>query len=303
MGLTAAQALALLDRLRQAAPSATASRLAAVGALIESLSQENAYLNALVSEDTSLLAGTPVPPPLADDAAAAADSGIAALDLLAGVSDALRAPLAAMHERVELVQAEMPAEIGAEQGWWLATARSYSERSLRLLDTVEQIIALEQGRVQFDLVNIVTSDVLKEAQSRCAGLVAARGHRLTLAAPPVVPLACGDYYQTLVVLVDLLDNAARYTPEGGSIRLAVDSLGTHVLFSVVDSGIGLSADDLAQVGRPFWRGDRHPLVRLHPGAGLRLYLAKRTLARQAGELIFSGEPGRGSTFSFTLPAP
>ncbi len=298
-GLTAAQALALLDRLRQAAPPATAGRLAAVAALIDSLTQENAYLNALVGEDTALLAA----PPSAADNDVPGEGGIAPLDLLAGVSNALRAPLAALHEHAELAQGELSDEIGAEQGQWLAAARSYSERSLRLLDTVEQLVALEQGRVQFDAANIVTSDVLKEAQSRCASLIAARRHRLTLAVPPVVPLACGDYYQTLVALVDLLDNAARYTPEGGSIRLAVDSLGTHVLFSVVDSGIGLSADDLAQVGRPFWRGDRHPLVRLHPGAGLRLYLAKQTLARQAGELIFSGEPGRGSTFSFTLPAP
>lgn len=299
--LNAAQALALLGKLRQAAPPATADKLAAVAALIESLTQENAYLDALVSENPPLLAAAP--PADADDDDALADD-IAPLDLLAGVGAALRAPLAAMREQAELAQAELPAAGGAgEPAWWPAAVSSASARALRLLDAVEQLVALEQGRTPFDIVNFVATDVLKEAQSRCAALIAARGHRLALAVPQVVPLAQGDYYQTLVVLTDLLENAARYTPEGGAVRLAVDSLGTHVLFSVADSGIGLSADDLAHVGQPFWRGDKHPLVRFYAGTGLRLYLAKRTLARQAGALIFFGEPGRGSTFSFTLPAP
>lgn len=298
-GLNTAQALALLSKLRQAAPPATAGRLGDVAALLESLAQENAYLNALVSEDTGLLAGAPAPAPNALPAA----GGTMALDLLAGVTEALRLPLANIRERAEMVQTGLPGQITDEQDDLLTTIYRSTARAFRLLDTVQQIIALEQGRVKLNHANFVTSELIEEARSRAADLIAARRHRLTVIVPQAVPLATGDYHQTQVVLSDLLDNAARYTPEGGTIRLSVESLGSHVLFSVADSGLGLSADDLANVGRPFWRADRHPLVRQHAGTGLRLFLAKQVLARQAGELIFYGEPGVGSTFSFTLPSP
>ncbi len=298
-GLNTAQALALLSKLRQAAPPATADRLGDVAALLESLAQENAYLNALVSENTGLLAGAPAAAP---DALPAA-GGTMALDLLAGVTEALRLPLANIRERAEMVQAGLLGQITDEQDYWLTTIYSSTERAFRLLDTVQQIIALEQGRVKLNHANFVTSELLEEARGRAADLIAARRHRLTVIVPQTVPLATGDYHQTQVVLSDLLDNAARYTPEGGAIRLSVESLGSHALFSVADSGLGLSAEDLANVGRPFWRADRHPLVRQHAGTGLRLFLAKQVLARQAGELIFYGEPGVGSTFSFTLPSP
>jgi signal transduction histidine kinase len=304
-GLTTAQALALLDKLRAAAPPATGGRLAEVAALIESLAQEKAYLNALVTENTSLLAGAPADPLPPDAAPEPPPGGLAPLELLAAAGDALRAPLSSIQDYVRLAQAEASAGLDDEAGGWLGTVSRHTERALRLLDTLAQITALEQGRVPFDHANFVTSDLLEEAQRRSARVIAARRHRLTPVVPQSVPLASGDYYQTLIVLLDLLDNAARYTPEGGMIRLSVDSLGTHVLFSVADNGIGLSAEDMVNVGRPFWRGDQHPLVRLHSDSatGLRLFLAKQILARQAGELIFSGEPGMGSTFSFTLPSP
>lgn len=305
-GLSVAQALALLGKLRQAAPPATGDKLAQVAALVENLAEENAYLNALVSENAGLLAAPPAPleplPPAPAAEPPPAD-GLVLLDLLAGVNDALRAPLVAIRERAEMVQTGLLGQITDEQEYWLTAIYSNTERAFRLLDTVQQIIAIEQGRVKIERTNFVSTDLLEEAHRRAAGLIAERRHRLGLAVPESVPLATGDFYQSLVVLADLLDNAARYTPEGGTIRLSVDSLGTHVLFSVADSGIGLSAEDLANVGRPFWRADRHPLVRLHTGTGLRLFLAKLVLAQQSGELIFSGEPGTGSTFSFTLPSP
>src|SRR5690606_32334537 len=109
---------------------------------------------------------------------------------------------------------------------------------------------------------------------RVLNRASARGHELALAVPESVPMVHGDFYQALLVLTDLLDNAIRYTPPGGTIRLSVDGLGTHVLFSVADNGIGLRPEDMDTVGQPFWRGEHHPLVRQHPGTGLSLFLAR-----------------------------
>ncbi len=116
-------------------------------------------------------------------------------------------------------------------------------------------------------------------------------------------MARGDFFQSMIILSDLLDNAVRYTPDGGTIRLSIDNLGSHVLFSVADSGIGLRPEVMDQVGTAFWRDESQPLVRESTGTGLSLFLAKQMLALQGGELIFSGQADLGSTFSFTLATP
>lgn len=301
--VTIKQALETLERLRQAAPQATAARLEQIMALMDELSQENAYLNTLIPDTSALqdepkLQSVPVPPPpekIADNHTAS--------DLLVGINDALRAPLVAIRGRAELIQAGLLGQITDEQGGWLNAIHDNTARAFALLDAIQQILDLHRGQVRIDWGRFISTDLMEEAYERVRDRAEARSHEVTITAPEIVPMAMGDFYQSLIVLTDLLDNAVRYTPLGGQIRLSVDNLGTHVLFSVADNGIGLTEEDLKHVGKPFWRGEHHRLVRQHPGTGLRLYLARRILALQQGELIFSGEPDVGSTFSFTLMIP
>ncbi len=306
-------ALELLARLRDAAPPSTAARLEQVMALIQSLSAEAAFFNAQVIDDTALLEAAPRPsapeaetsaPVQEPDTATLPDEAVAedstAFDVLKGMNDALRAPLVAIRGRAELLQAGTLGQISEEQGQWLDAIQENTERAFGLLEAVQRLIALQQNEVQVDWASFSASELLEEACRHQTAHAAAHGHELLIQLPDTIPAARGDFYQSLVVLSDLIDNAIRYTPEGGHIRLSVDDLGTHVLFSVMDNGIGLHPEDLAVVGSPFWRGTRHPLVRQHTGSGLSLFLARRLLALQGGELIFSGDPGLGSTFSFTL---
>jgi signal transduction histidine kinase len=223
--------------------------------------------------------------------------------LFSGMNDALRPPLIAIRGRAELVQAGMLGTITPEQGSWLQAIQESTDRAFAVLETIHEIMALQKGDAKIEQVNFISSDLLTEGWERIRDRAHQFQHEVTIQAPEVVPLARGDFYQSLIVLSDILDNAVRYTAPGGQIRMSVDHLGDHVLFSVADSGVGLTEEDLQNVGKPFWRGDHHRLVRQHIGTGLRLALAKEILARQNGELIFSGEPDLGSTFSFTLPAP
>jgi len=223
--------------------------------------------------------------------------------LLMGLNDALRPPLVAIRGRAELVQGGLLGQISPEQEQWLGSIHENTERTFAVLDAVQEMVQLQKGQVKINWLNFISTDLLTEAWGRLRDRARALNHEITIQAPETVPLARGDFYQTLIVLTDMLDNAVRYTPPGGQIRMSVDNLGTHVLFNVVDNGIGLRPEDMEKVGRPFWRGDHHRLVRQHNGTGLRLYLAKQVLALQEGEMIFSGEPGLGSTFSFTLRTP
>jgi len=308
--LTVNNAAEILERLRQAAPPATAAKIAQITALLENLSQENAYLNSLISEDGLPHTTAPLPAPKTEPEPPAPLSrneslpgDTSAMDLLAGINDALRAPLVAIRGRAELIQAGMLGQITGEQKQWLNAIHENTGRAFTLLDSVQQIIAMHQGRMQIDWSNFIATDLLEEALERIRDLAADQNHKVVIQKSESSPMAHGDFYQSLMVLTDILDNAVRYTPPGGQIRLSIDNLGTHVLFNVADSGIGLTPDDLIHVGQPFWRGEHHRLVRQHPGTGLTLFLARRTLALQRGELIFSGEPNLGSTFSFTLMIP
>jgi signal transduction histidine kinase len=300
-------ALELLHRLSSAAPPATSAKLEQVAALIEDLSAEAAYFNTQVFDNAAILNHRPEPivvTPAATESVAVPDQSLTddstAFDMLVGVNDALRAPLVAIHGRAELLSAGILGQITEEQAQWLTAIHENAQRAFRLLDSLQQLIAIQRGEVQVDWSFFIATDLLEEAHSRVLNRASARGHELVLVVPESVPMVRGDFYQSLVILTDLLDNAIRYTPQGGTIRLSVDSLGTHVLFSVADNGIGLRPEDMDSVGKPFWRGEHHPLVRQYPGAGLSLFLAQRMLALQGGELIFTGEPEVGSTFSMML---
>jgi signal transduction histidine kinase len=318
--LTLNQALEALAKLQAVAPTGTAGTLEQVINLLQYLSDENAYLSTLVME--SGIPSVPVPKaaPFPESAPiqpvnarrtvtsilrelkteAETDPTAA---LLTGLSEALRPPLVAIRGRSELVRGGLSGKISTEQDQWLAAIQENTERAFAVLDAVQEMVRLRKGQVKINWLNFISTDLLTEAWGRIRDRARLFNHEITIHAPDTVPLARGDFYQTLIILTDMLDNAVRYTPPGGQIRMSVDSLGTHVLFTVVDNGIGLTPDDLEKVGRPFWRGDHHRLVRQHPGTGLRLYLAKEWLSLQDGEMIFSGEPGVGSTFSFTLRTP
>jgi len=327
------QALEILNRLEAAAPGNTAAKLAQVTALLKELADENTYLNSLVLDSMPSMAEPlqPVPRPVSsvplDDYADYVDlmgadpypenpyddeTGLAvsedlppieALPLFNGLSDAMRPPLVAIRGRAELVQGGLLGQITPEQDTWLESIQENTRRAFAVLDAVQEMIAIQTGKIRIEPVNFLSTDLLSEAWEHTRDQAKLLGHNVTIQAPDLVPLAHGDFYQSLIILTHLLDNAMRYTPPGGQIKLSVDNLGTHVLLSVADNGIGLKPDDMEQIGKPFWRGSHHKLVRAHAGTGLHLYLAKQILALQDGELIFTGETGTGSTFSFTLPIP
>jgi signal transduction histidine kinase len=288
------QALNSLSDLQSVSTPQIATTLAQITALLQNLADENTYLNTLLSEGIST--------PVVEDLPRREVKTVTAY-LLTGLNEVMRPPLIAIRGRAELVQGGMLGQITPEQEQWLQAIHENTDRAFAMLDAVQQVIALQNGEVYIEWMNFISTDLLSEAYERVRDNARARQHEITIQAPEVVPLARGDFYQTLIILTDLLDNAIRYTPIGGQIRLSVDNLGTHVLFSVADNGIGLSDEDVAHVGEAFWRAEHQRLVRQHPGTGLRLFLARSILALQEGELIFSGEPEVGSTFSFTLLAP
>lgn len=304
--LTIDEAQMLLARMQAAAPPATAAKLGEIAALLQSLSHDNAYLVGLYGEALILPvatddlpqmpAATPEPevepPPVDEDDL-----------LLLQLEDSLRPRLLAIQEMVEPWTGGETTTLSAEVKGAFRQVRDQSKAAQALLDGVQMVIAVRNGLVDVTPLIFSANMLMREAERQARERTEAREQSLSVVHPEGELDAVGDYQSLLSVLLDLIDNASRYTPRGGHIRIKAESLGTHVLFSVEDNGIGLRPDDEAQIGEPFWRASDQPLVRQHAGTGLKLYLAKQVLARQGGELIFSGEPEMGSTFSFMVPAP
>lgn len=179
---------------------------------------------------------------------------------------------------------------------------SNAENALALLDSFELITQLRHQSLSIQSQEFEATELLSAAKQIVQARANAHDHEINLQVDDALPRVRADFERSLIILIDILDNAIRYMPNDSMIRLSADTLGTHVLFTVADNGIGLTPEECEQVGKPFWRAMRQPLVRHHSGTGLRLFLAKRILALQGGELFFSGEPNLGSSFSFTLPA-
>jgi signal transduction histidine kinase len=128
-----------------------------------------------------------------------------------------------------------------------------------------------------------------------------REQNLALEIAERLPLAYADPGHVRQIASAMIDNALRYTPDRGRIQIAAEPLGSQLLVTVTDNGVGLLESDIPQIGTPFWRALHQPIVARQAGAGLRLFISRALLLLNGGELIFSGEEGVGSSFSFTLP--
>jgi signal transduction histidine kinase len=120
------------------------------------------------------------------------------------------------------------------------------------------------------------------------------------ALPAGMPLVRGDRERLTQALVNLFQNALKYTPAGGLVRLEASASATHVRISVQDTGIGVAQEDLERIFEPFYRTDASR-ARTTGGAGLGLTLVRELIEAMNGTIHAESEPGRGSRFSLELP--
>jgi len=219
--------------------------------------------------------------------------------LLAGEN--LRPPLIGLRGQAESLLAGKAGRVTGELAAALQHMQDSADGALALIDSLATLRLIRDDQLEIRYSVFAPGALVRAASAQFERQAAAHDNILTLVVEETLPEVYADFAAALVILSDLLDNAIRYTPPGGATRLSAEPLGAHVLFTVADTGIGLTDEDAAQIGRAFWRATHQPLVRQHTGTGLRLFLARKVLALLGGELFSSGDPGLGSSFSFTLP--
>jgi PAS domain S-box-containing protein len=152
------------------------------------------------------------------------------------------------------------------------------------------------ARDELDLVRVVV-----EAAEQSRPLVDARRHQLTLDLPPGPVIVTGDHTRLVQVVTNLLNNAAKYTPEGGHIDVALAAGGAQAQLAVSDNGVGIGHELLPAVFELFTQAAR-PLDRAQGGLGLGLALVRKLVELHGGSVeAHSDGPGKGSTFTVVLP--
>jgi PAS domain S-box-containing protein len=217
---------------------------------------------------------------------------------VATISHELRTPLASLHgAAMTLREHELPAQTQND------LLEMIAEQSNRLAKLVEEILVaaqLDSGSLSvvadtFDPEELVRGVVTAE-HSR-----AAEERTMEVTVPPVVPKVHGDGARTRQVLLNLIDNAIKYSPSGGRIDVRLTTVGDRLRFSVHDEGLGIPVGEQERIFDKFYRLDPDQRRGIG-GTGLGLYICRELIRSMHGRIWVDSEPGKGTTFAFELPA-
>jgi signal transduction histidine kinase len=158
---------------------------------------------------------------------------------------------------------------------------------------------MEAGGLQLDRSQLPLPPLLAELQEQFGELARSRGVALACDADPAIPHVLADHRRLVQALSNLIDNALRLTPSGGTVTVQALPAPGYVEFAVRDTGPGIPADQLPHLFDRFWQGARAR----RGGAGLGLAIVKGIVEAHGGRLFAESRPGEGATFRFWIPAP
>lgn len=220
------------------------------------------------------------------------------LDLISDVSHELRTPLSTIEGYMEgLIDGVVEP---SDETWALVHAEA--ERLRRLVDDLQHLSRAEAGRLALREERVMPHEAIRKVVGRLAPLFDAKGVTLKIEVRKRPPQVLADPDRLAQVLTNLLSNALRHTPPGGSVTAEAEPRKDRALFRISDSGEGIAEEHLPHVFERFYRADK-ARSRGDGGAGLGLAISKALVEVMGGEIWAESEgQGRGSAFSFTLPA-
>jgi signal transduction histidine kinase/DNA-binding response OmpR family regulator len=176
---------------------------------------------------------------------------------------------------------------------------SEGERLTKLIDDVLDLAKIEAGKFTWNMATVSVADVIERAIAATASLFDAKKLNLVRAIEPDLPSVNGDQDRLIQVVINLISNAVKFT-DSGSITCSASLRGDELVVGVTDSGIGIAPGDQQKVFEKFKQvGDT--LTDKPKGTGLGLPICKEIVEYHGGRIWVDSEPGKGSTFSFTLP--
>ena len=234
-----------------------------------------------------------------------AELGQGKMEFIDFVAHELKQPMTSMQGYTKMLTLGIGGELNERQSQFVRVINANVDRMGKMVNNLLEISRLEAGRTTLKPEELRPQEIVDEALAAIHTEMATREHSLEVHLPHDLPAVSGDRNRLLQTMAHLLSNACRYTPDGGTIRVSVSGPEAtavrpgYLLFSVSDTGIGMSAEDLANLDK-FFRAD-HDLVVSQPGTGLGISIARGLIELHGGELTIESEPERGSTVNFTVP--
>jgi signal transduction histidine kinase len=222
-------------------------------------------------------------------------------EFLANMSHELRTPLNAIIGFSEVLLERMFGELNEKQDDYLKDIHSSGKHLLSLINDILDLSKIEAGRMELDVETFDVPAALDNALTVVRERAQRHGIALSLQVEPEVGTAHADERKFKQILLNLLTNAVKFTPDGGKVDVHVELVDGVLQVAVADSGIGIAPEDQAAVFEEFKQVGRH-YTNKQEGTGLGLTLTKRFVELHGGSLTLQSQPGKGSTFTFTLPS-
>jgi PAS domain S-box-containing protein len=222
-------------------------------------------------------------------------------DFVSTVSHELRTPLTSIYGFAETLLRQDVMFGEEERQTFLRYIASESQRLTSIVDTLLNVARLDTGDLQVDLAETDVRDVVGQVLDTVAD-AEANGHRFVVDLPEEPLAARADPEKLRQVCAILVENALRYSPDGGTVTVGAVRRQDTVEVSVADEGIGIPQSDREQIFRKFYRGSDAELRAGAGGTGLGLFIARGLVTAMGGRIWVSSQEGEGSRFAFELPA-
>ncbi|GMV35057.1 MAG: hypothetical protein DCC59_03350 [Chloroflexi bacterium] len=236
-------------------------------------------------------------------------ANLAKSDFVSFVAHELKNPMTSIKGYTELLASGAVGQITDMQTNFLTTIKSNVERMSTLVSDLNDNSKIEAGRLRLEFKAVKAADIVDEVIRTFTRQLEDKQQTLEVNVPPNLPAMWADRVRVGQVLTNLISNAYKYTPEGGSIRVEVeespnqwdpDGAPRVIHLWVKDSGIGMTVEDQQKIFQKFFRSD-DPKARESPGTGLGLNITKSLVEMQGGRIWFESEYRQGTAFHFTVP--
>ena len=228
------------------------------------------------------------------------DAGRMKTEFVSMVSHELRTPLTSIAGYVELLLDRATGRMDDEARESLAVVRRSADRLLSLINDLLDISRIEAGRLELRRRPLALPPAAEAVALSLRPLLESKRQHLVLHLDPSLPAVSVDADRLAQILTNLIANAHKYTPVGGTIVVGARRREGEIEVDVTDTGVGLSPGEQALLFTPFYRAHPDGAPR-EAGTGLGLAITRLLVELHGGRIAVASEPGKGSTFSFSLP--
>ncbi len=221
-------------------------------------------------------------------------------EFLANMSHELRTPLNAIIGFSEVLLERLFGELNEKQDDYLKDIHSSGRHLLTLINDILDLSKIEAGRMELELSTFDLASALANAMTLVRERAQQHGIALGQRVDPALGEVTADERKFKQILVNLLSNAVKFTPDGGRIDVTARREDNSAIVSVHDTGIGIAPEDEAAVFEEFRQVGRN-YTNKQEGTGLGLALTKKFVELHGGRIWLESEPGKGSTFTFSIP--